>query len=224
MKKVILFFIATFIGGSLMAQLPNFGLRLGMTTSKLSTNLSSNFESENRLGYQGGVFVRMNFSRLYVQPELIYNHRSTKLEYEIIPVADLEEQSVGVRSQMKIGTFDIPVLVGFKLFDSKLMNVRIFAGPNISFSTNKNFTYEYITNDGETIEGEVPEDQRLAVDDFNTTTWYLQAGAGVDVLFLTFDVRYEKGLSKIFEGNVSNLQDINLTNNVWVFTLGFKFM
>lgn len=224
MKKLVLLFLSLAIGGSLMAQLPNFGIRGGLTTSKLTTNLSENFSSDNKLGYQGGVFVRLNLGKLYIQPELIYNHRSTKLEYEVTPVADNENQKVGVRSDMKIGTFDIPVLVGFKLFDTKLMNLRVFAGPNISFETNKSLSYEYTTNDGENISGDVPDDQRLSVDDFNKTTWYLQAGAGVDVLFFTLDVRYEKGLSDMFEGNVYDLGSVNVKNNVWLITLGFKFM
>ena len=224
MKKIFLLFTALMMGSLAMAQLPNFGLRVGLTSSTLSTNLSENIESENRLGYQGGVFVRLNFNKLYVQPELIYNHRSTKLEYEINPVIDGENQRLGVRSDLKIGTFDIPIIAGFKLVKTKLLNVRIFAGPNISFSTNKNVSYEYTTGDGEDFNGDIPDDGKISPEDFNSTTWYLQAGAGVDVLFFTFDVRYENGLSDIFEGNVSDLGNVNLKNNVWVFTLGFKFM
>lgn len=219
MKKLILLFVSLMIGSLVMAQMPNFGLRAGLTSTTLSTNLSENFASENRLGYQGGVFVRLNFNKFYVQPELIYNHRSTKLEYEINPVIDGESQRVGVRSDLKIGTFDIPIIAGFKLVKTKLLNVRIFAGPNISFSTNKDISYEYTTGDGEDFEGDIPDDGKISVDDFNSTTWYLQAGAGVDVLFLTFDVRWEKGLSDTYnDGNLS------FTNNVWLFTLGFKFM
>jgi hypothetical protein len=219
MKKVILLFAALMTGGLLMAQMPNFGIRAGLTTSKLTTNLSENFASDNRLGYQGGAFVRLNFGKLYVQPELIYNHRSTKLEYEINPVIDGESQRVGVRSDLKIGTFDIPVLVGFKLVKTKLFNLRFFAGPDISFSTNKDVSYEYTTGDGEDFQGDIPDEGKISVDDFNSTTWYLQAGAGVDVLFLTLDVRYEKGLSDLYnDGN------LNFKNNVWLVTLGFKFL
>ncbi len=219
MKKIILLFSALMMGGFLMAQMPNFGIRGGLTTSTLTTNLSESFSSDNTLGYQGGVFLRLNFNKLYVQPELIYNHRSTKLEYEINPVIDGESQRVGVRSDLKIGTFDIPVLVGFKLFKTKLFNVRIFAGPDISFSTNKDVSYEYTTNDGEDFQGEIPDEDKINIDDFNSTTWYLQAGAGVDVLFLTLDVRYEKGLSDLY-----NSGDLNFKNNVWLITLGFKFL
>ena len=202
---------------ALMAQLPNIGIRGGLTTSKLSTNLSENFASENQLGYQGGVFVRLKFNKLYIQPEAIYNHRSTKLEYEVVPVLDYDNQKVGAKTSMKIGTVDVPVLVGFYLVKSKMFNLRIFAGPEISFASSKSVEYQYTTGDGADFNGEVVDP--ITVDDFNQTTWYMQAGAGVDVLFFTFDVRYEKGLSDLY-----NKSDFNFKNNVWVFTLGFKFI
>jgi hypothetical protein len=127
---------------------------------------------------------------------------------------------------MKIGTFDLPILAGFKIIDSKLLNLRIFAGPEISFATNKSLSYTYTTDNGEDFNGEVPEDSKLSIDDFNNVTWYVQAGAGVDFLFLTFDIRYEKGLNEMFNGNVNldGVKNLDLKNNVWVFTLGFKFI
>lgn len=218
MRKLILVIASLLLGSGLMAQGLNIGLRGGLTTAKISTNLSENFASENQLGYQGGVFVRLKFNKFYVQPELIYNHRSTKLEYTYRPVAEINglTPEVGVNYSMKIGTIDIPVLLGFKLVDSKMFNFRFFAGPVVSFATNKELTYEVTTGDGENID---TENDPLSVDDFNSTTWYLQAGAGVDVLFLTFDVRYEKGLSDIY-----NNGDLNFKSNVWVFTLGFKII
>ena len=223
MRKGLLIIISVFIGTIAMAQvLPNIGIRGGLTVSSLNTtNASANFDSENRLGYQGGVFARINLGKFYIQPELIYNHRSTKLEYEIEPLIDLEKQAVGVHSEIKIGTFDIPVLLGFKIIKTKLLNVRVFVGPEISFETNKNITYDYTTSDGEEFEGQEGE---ISLDDFNKTTWYMQAGAGVDVLMFTFDIRYEKGLSDLFEGEVGDMGTINLKNNVWVFTLGLKFL
>jgi len=220
MKKFVLIIASILLGTGLMAQGLNIGLRGGLTTAKISTDLSENFASDNKLGYQGGAFVRLNFGKLFVQPELIYNHRSTKLEYTYKPVAELNgiQPTVGLDYSMKIGTFDIPVLVGFKLVDNKLFNFRIFAGPVVSFSTNKELSYEYVTGDGENFDLN-ESDGPLTVDDFNSSTWYLQAGAGVDVLFLTFDVRYEKGLSDLYSGKT-----VNFKSNVWVFTLGFKII
>lgn len=217
MRKLFLVFTAILMSSAIMAQLPNIGIRGGLTAAQVSTDLSATFSSENQLGYQGGVFVRLKFNKLYIQPEAIYNHRSTKLEYEVVPVIDIDNQRVGAKTSMKIGTVDVPVLVGFFLVKNKLFNLRVFAGPEISFASSKNVEYEYTTGDGEDFDGEVVDP--VTVDDFNQTTWYMQAGAGVDVLFFTFDVRYEKGLSDLYNNNT-----VNFKNNVWVFTLGFKFI
>lgn len=218
MRKLFLVFAAIIMSSAIMAQMPNIGIRGGLTTSKLKTDLSENFASDNKLGYQGGVFVRVNFGKLYLQPEVIYNHRSTKLEYTFSPNLNISDQEVGVRYDMKIGTFDVPVLVGFKIMKSKLMNFRIFAGPMVSFASNKDVSYEYMTGNGEDFDLE-ESDGPITVDDFNNVTWYGQAGAGVDVLFLTFDIRYETGLSDLYNGSA-----VNMKSNVWVFTLGFKFI
>ena len=223
MRKLLLTVFSVLLGTVLMAQLPNIGIRGGLTSSVLSTDLSEVYSSENRLGYQFGAFVRVNLGKFHVQPELVYNHRSTKLQYEITPVINGEDQELGVRSDLQIGTFDIPVLVGFKILDTKLLNLRIFAGPELSLATTKSLAYEYTTGDGEDFDGEVPEDSQLSVDDFNQTTWYVQAGAGIDVLFLTFDIRYERGLNEVYNG-VVNGANLDITNNVWVFTLGLKFL
>jgi len=217
MRKLLLTVFSLILGTALMAQLPNIGIRAGLTASKLSTNLSEDFASDNQLGYQGGAFVRVNLGKFYIQPELIYNHRSTTLDYEVKPVADIGMQTIGARTELAIGTFDIPVILGFKIIKSKLLNVRIFAGPELSFSTSKKITYDYTTNNGEDFTGEVVDP--ITTEDFNKSTWYMQAGAGVDVLMFTFDIRYEKGLSDLY-----NSGDLNFKNNVWVFTLGIKFL
>ena len=206
-----------------MAQiLPNFGIKAGLTTSAISTNLSETFSSENALGYQVGLFARLNLGKLYIQPELVYNHRSTSLDYSINPFVDLPNMKLGVQSDVEIGSVDIPVLIGFKILKSRVIGVRIFAGPELSFATSKNLNYQYSTSDGEEFDGEVPDP--LTTDDFNQQTWYLQAGAGVDVLMFTFDIRYEKGLSDIYNGKISdiNASNIDFSHNVWVFSLGLK--
>ena len=226
MKKILLLTIVSlFLSATLMAQiLPNIGVKGALTVSKLSTNLSETFASDNALGYQFGVFARINLGKLYIQPELVYNHRSTSIDYTINPFLDVPDMKLGVQSDVKIGSFDIPVLIGFKIIKSRLIGLRIFAGPELSFSTSKSLNYQYSTSDGEEFDGEVPEP--LTTDDFNQQTWYLQAGVGVDVLMFTFDIRYEKGLSDIYSGTMAdiNAQDINFKNNVWVFSLGIKFL
>lgn len=194
MKKLTVLFLAVLVSGSLFAQLPSFGIKAGATASSLNTSdLAANYSSDNLLGYQLGAFVRINSGKLYLQPEVVYNHRSTQ-------IAGFEDYNV----TFDIGTIDVPVLVGFKLLDAKVFNLRAFLGPEASFAT----------GDGTTSDN-------VVLADFNKLTWYMQAGVGIDLLFLTFDVRYEKGLSNF----INDYQDSgSLKNNVFVFSLGLKFM
>ena len=218
MKKLLLITFAILSSSILMAQMPNFGIRAGVTGSTLSTDVNDVFSSDNMLGFQAGLFLRVHVKRFYIQPELTYNHRSTKLQYEVTPIVDIHGESVGANTEMKIGTIDIPALLGFTIVKSKVFNFRVFAGPAISFATNNSLEYSYTTSDGETVDpGDVHDP--LTIDDFNKTAWYAQGGAGIDFLFLTFDIRYEKGLSALY-----NSGDFDFSNNLWVFSLGIKFM
>lgn len=211
MKKVFLTLVAFAMTASLMAQLPTIGIRVGMTASKLSTNASEVLNSKNRLGYQFGAFARLNLGKLYLQPELIYNHRSTKLE------ATKDISLDGANATFKVGSLDVPILLGTQLLDLKVAKLRIFAGPVMSFTTNKDVTLTAWGNN---------DKDDISLSDFNTTTWYVQAGAGVDFMNFTFDIRYEKGLSNLYSGKWEGFNDktFDLKNNVWVFTLGLKII
>ncbi len=200
MKKLTVLFLAILVSGGVYAQLPSFGIKVGATASSINTtDLSSSYDSENLLGYQIGAFVRIKSGKLYLQPEVVYNHRSTEL-------ASFE----GGNLDFDIGTIDVPVLIGFKLIDAKVFNVRAFVGPEASFATSKNYTYE------SGFKGDP-----INLDDFNDLSWYVQAGVGVDLLFLTFDIRYEKGLTNLIDDYNA---DGSFKNNVFVFSLGLKFM
>lgn len=193
MRKLTVLLLAVLVSGSLFAQLPNFGLKVGATASSINTaDLSSSYDSENLMGYQLGAFVRINSGKLYLQPEVVYNHRSTQL-------AGFDGGDI----TFDIGSIDVPLLLGFKLVDGKVFNIRAFVGPEASFATNK----------------EYEDRSEINLDDFNDLTWYVQAGVGIDLLFLTFDIRYEKGLNSLYDGG-----DLDLKNNVFVFSLGLKFM
>lgn len=200
MKKLTVLFLAILVSGGVYAQLPSFGIKVGATASSINTtDLSSSYDSENLLGYQIGAFVRIKSGKLYLQPEVVYNHRSTEL-------ASFE----GGNLDFDIGTIDVPVLIGFKLIDAKVFNIRAFVGPEASFATSKNYTYE------SGFKGDP-----INLDDFNDLSWYVQAGVGVDLLFLTFDIRYEKGLTNLIDDYNA---DGSFKNNVFVFSLGLKFM
>ena len=61
--------------------------------------------------------------------------------------------------------------------------------------------------------------------DISKANWYVQVGTGVDVFFLTLDVRYQVGLNQMIksaQGTTGLAYSLNATNNMWVVSLGFK--
>ena len=76
-------------------------------------------------------------------------------------------------------------MVGVRLIDLKAVNIRLMLGPVASFVLNKDID----SDDNNPV---------LEKNDFKDMNWGFQGGAGIDVLFLTLDIRYELGLNNTF--------------------------
>ena len=196
MKKIIVILILAVVsqfvyaGGGF-----TIGPKVGYNASKLSNNIDT-IQSDFKSGFSFGAFARIG-KKIYLQPELYYTtdggvFKSNKYDW---------------KQKVKLGNLNIPVLVGVS-FINKIVNVRILAGPMVSFVVNKSIS--------ET--GGITGSVKNA--DINNANWYIQAGAGVDIWKLTLDLRYQVGLNKIIK-SVDNAQ-FNSSGNEWVVSLGFK--
>lgn len=197
MKKLILLSATLIIGSVAFAQIPGFSLgpKIGATFSKYTTD-KDQIKEEMKNTFFFGAFARLG-KKVYLQPELLVMSRNGVLIDQNTP-----ESQIG----LKISTLDVPLLLGIKVLDLKAANVRVMAGPVASFVINKKITRENW-------------DETFTNDDIKNAIWGLQFGAGVDVLFLTLDVRYEIGLS-----DVSKLENFSLRNNMFTVGLGFKLL
>jgi len=197
MKKFLILSMLILSSGIIFGQF-TIGPKVGYNASKLSTDLdtiSSGFKS----GFQIGVFVRIG-KKFYVQPELYYTTQG----------GVFESNTNNWQQKVNIGSLDLPLLVGFKMLNAKVVNLRILAGPMASFVVNKS------VKDAGGILGPIENA------DLSTINWAIQLGAGLDVLFMTLDVRYQIGLNNIIK-DINNAT-INSKNNVWVVSLGFKIL
>lgn len=197
MKKIIIFIFLVFLTGEIYAQFA-LGLKLGYNASKLSTSLDS-IKSSFSSGFHVGAFARIG-KKVYLQPELYYTLQGS------VFTSNLSNW----KQKITIGTLDIPVLVGFKIINLKAINWRIMAGPMASFIVNSKINnVNSATNP-------------ITSADLQKTNWYIQAGTGVDFLFLTLDLRYQLGLNKMIKDAAK--ATFNATNNLWVVSLGFKIL
>ena len=201
MKKTIVFATLLLIGSTAaMAQLPSFsvGLKGGVNYSQLKSQ-SDVTDKNSILGYQFGVWSRIGGAGIYLQPEAYLGSKGG--ENPIVIQTDGSESIAN--GKVKFTTLDVPVLLGTKFGPPKL-NVRLMAGPVISFIVDKNTT---------------AEGAYQSIQDYKDQALGLQAGAGVDVGMLSVDLRYEAGLS-----NMSKSDKYDQKQNLFHLSLGFKLL
>ena len=220
MKKTLLLIAAllllgstTFAGGGF-----DFGIgpKVGYQTARLSykaADIKSGFSNH----FTAGIFARMTFGRVYLQPELLYFKTSNIFDVNVTGTgsANLFNLPTGANVNMTLTQMNLqlPVLVGFNIIDNTIITLRVQAGPTANFVLNSSPFY----------------DQRT-----KTISWGLQAGLGVDVLKrITLDINYNFGLSKIFDNLSATTMDdyfdfgnVNVDNTrqgQFLVTVGFKF-
>jgi len=196
MKKILIFLIVLF------AALDNFGQftlgpKIGYSASKLSTDFDDIKESA-KSNFQAGIFFRFG-KKLYLQPEIYYATSGGTFKVE---GTDLQEE-------IKLKNLCVPVLVGFKIINAKVINLRVMAGPVANFILDKTVDASDLIQDP------------LQDSDFKNIAWGIDVGAGVDVLFLTLDLRYEFGLNNIYDPP-SGTEAQSIKSNVFIVSLGFK--
>ncbi len=216
MKKT--FFIAMLLLSVTFAEAQlNFGIKAGYNSSLSFDNISSvqggdynlsNVKSELANGFHAGAFARIFFDKLYVEPELLYSMQ--KKEYEMT-VQDAENQDVSVNELVNFNTIDIPILIGYKVLDLRLVNLRVFAGPKLRLNAGSEISFDNLT-DGDGI------DKEKLTGEFKNSQIGLEAGAGIDVLMLTLDFRFNL-INDIYQ---ATWETSPTTNTNFVISLGWK--
>jgi hypothetical protein len=173
----------------------NLGLKAGMNIAKLKSDFA---DEDNRLGYQGGAWLRIGAAGFYIQPEAYLGSKGGKFNFQN------DNNTASGSAKVKFTNLDVPILLGTKIGTNKL-NARFMAGPVISFVVDKNTTFSNAVGD---------------VSDFNNYKDRAlggQIGAGVDLGNISIDLRYEAGLS-----NVNQSDKYDLKQNLWHISLGYK--
>ncbi|MDR1860323.1 MAG: PorT family protein [Bacteroidales bacterium] len=180
---------------SAFAELPvKIGLKGGYSSSKLTTKLSQEYKNGNLSSYHVGAALRFNIKNFYVQPEGYFTSKGGKLSLS-------NQDAVKFDTKM----IDVPLLLGVKLLNLKVANLRLNAGPVFSFVTDKKITD--------------PQNTAQFNKDNIKNTWGLQYGLGVDVLKFSLDVRLERGFSDLYKSDVATIN--SSANRMFLVSLGF---
>jgi len=208
MKQIVFSTLLLLFSLSAFSQI-EFGLKTGVHSYDLDNVGVLNFDNndidfsltplEAEYGFQFGLYSRVNFLGLYIEPAAIFN--SSKFSYTLTTSDTLED----VKNETFLN-LDIPVLVGVRL----LKILRLQAGPVGHVTLNS-------TSD------------LFDIDDYDETFGGLdlgyQAGVGVDLWKLRFDVLYESNLKKFGDHITIAGEEFSFSDSAarLVFNLGYKF-
>lgn len=175
------------------------GPKIGYSASKLSTDFDD-IKTSSKNNFQIGAFLRIG-KKFYLQPEVFYATSGGTLKLE---GTDLEEN-------IKMKNICVPALIGYSIIHAKAFNLRVMAGPSANFIINKEVKADDLIT------------EPLQDSNFKNIAWGFDLGAGVDVFFLTLDVRYEFGLNNIYSPPDAGASQ-KIKNNAFIVSLGFKLL
>jgi len=203
MKKILLAFSLVCINLFVQAQTIDFGVKAGLNRSELSSNLTTITNTNSATGIVAGAFGRAGILGFFVQPEVLFSQRK----------GAFQSGANGTAITQTLSYIDVPILVGYKF-----LFFRANAGPSF-----QNLIVANRRTDGDPVNA----DPNFAKDKFNSSVIGYQAGIGLDLLKLTFDIRYDGSFSDLGKKVVDsqgNTLDYSTRATMWQFTMGFKIL
>lgn len=178
MKKFIAIAVLLAFVQSANAQF-DFGPKVGYTTSTLSID-QSDISNAFKESFTFGVFARFG-KKVYLQPEINWFTSGTVFKRpELNSINPIEQE-------ITLGSIQIPLLVGIKLIDLEIVNLRVMGGGTANFVVDKQIT----SMQGSNYVNPIKES------DIEDIHWGFQLGAGVDIAMFAVDVQYFVGLSNM---------------------------
>lgn len=191
MKK-LLFVLCMLSSGLLVAQ-SQFNLKGGLNYTQQSDRFFEDGEITGAEGFQIGAEYRFG-DRLYISPGIYYFEHQSDIAFvneDNLPPIQIEFQ--GIR---------IPLFLGGDIIKGENFGLRVYGGPNISF----------IINDEDDIASFFDDDP------IREALWGLNAGVGIDLGIITFDVTHEWRADDALTGD-----DVKFRNNILYFQVGLLF-
>ncbi len=184
-------------GGVSMAKIQTEGLTVNGISGFVVDNINA------KSGYSAGVYMRLG-RKFFVEPELLVSYKNASFDV----LRSLTSQSL--QFDVKYSSLDIPVMLGYRWGP-----LHVLAGPVFSYSMNSNSSI------AEAIGVNLGSLQAASQNAYISYT----AGAGVDLLGLTLDVRYEGNLTAISKP-VPLPAGVNFSQkaSLWQATLGMKIL
>lgn len=191
MNKLLLLttiFLLGLVSSKINAQSPfpiHIGIKGGSNYSELP--VSDGFSSKYAVGYFGGAMARFDFKRFYIQNEILYSEKSSKIE----------QTSSAESKNAKWRSLEMPLLIGYKVIDLSTLNVRVFGGGIYSYVLDENFSSLNQLQD--------------SYKKFDKSNIGYQVGAGVEMWKFTVDLTYQGGLNNVSKNFSSKPNSFNIS-------------
>jgi hypothetical protein len=172
----------------------------GLTVDGVSDYVAKSMTAKN--GYVAGVYARLG-RRVFFQPELLAGIKYAKV--------NVLNAALGLDKKVEIGytSVDIPLMLGYRLGP-----LHVMAGPVASYSVTPTTTFAQL----KALNG--------TLSDATTNAYFsYTAGAGIDLLGFTLDVRYESNLTDLSK-TIPLPSGVNFSQKASSFqaTLGMKIL
>lgn len=191
MNKLLLLttiFLLGLVSSKINAQSPfpiHIGIKGGSNYSELP--VSDGFSSKYAVGYFGGAMARFDFKRFYIQNEILYSEKSSKIE----------QTSSAESKNAKWRSLEMPLLIGYKVIDLSTLNVRVFGGGVYSYVLDENFSSLNQLQD--------------SYKKFDKSNIGYQVGGGVEMWKFTVDLTYQGGLNNVSKNFSSKPNSFNIS-------------
>lgn len=208
----------------------NFGAKAGFTAA---LSLFSAFQVDGmpidqlqnnyKVGYFASLFMRINFNRHFIQPEISYNVNQCGITFnkpvpEDAPIGTINAGTASIESKMH--SIDIPIIYGYNFIKQGPYAMSVFGGPKIRYIWRKKSETRFFNFDQPDLE------EKLYPLSLSFTV-----GVAVTISRIFFDFRYDIGLFNLTH-KVSSTAETSSENtaityrrrdNVLSFSLGVFF-
>lgn len=180
--------IAFAVSGVVTAQEATFGVKGGVNFSNIvDGNDNNGIEDENLLtSFHAGIFTQVGISdTFYIQPELLYTRKGSKLSSAILG-----------DSKLKLDYIELPVM--FRI--SVLETINLEAGPYAAYLVSSKLT----DDDNNDI-------ANFDTDDFRKLDYGFAIGAGFNLEVAEIGARYNYGLASISKNDNLDYRNSNIS-------------
>ncbi len=193
--------IAPLLSNYVLAQgLTSKGIKVGLNFANVTGDTVEG-ELESKTGFALGGFIVLGITdNLGIRPEVLYSMKGYKSELDFLETT--------VKSKFNLSYLEIPVLLQYTLPMEGSFKPNVFIGPALGIKLSAKDKVE---------EGPVGEEER-DIENIRSTDFGLVLGAGAVLNDkITFDVRYNLGLTSIFD-----IPDFDVKNQLISIMLGFS--